>query len=226
MRKKPTPINFIPEGSFLTFIKQTIVGWRKRRTGERVQSEALYRCQCGREKELVITEVKRGKTKSCGGCGIFKEKKRRVVTKHGMWNTPLYNIYMSMIRRCYNPNNTAYKWYGARGVRVCDEWKNDFMSFYNWAMANGWNPQLNVDKDKKGGGLLYSPETCSLISLKENQNNRSSNVLFSYNGETKTLSQWAELLEMNYSTLWSRINKQDWSFESAITKPIRQCSSR
>lgn len=201
--------------SKLTFIKQTVVGWRKRSTNERVLSKAMYRCECGVEKEFVTSEVNRGKVRSCGCLRLG------INTKHGIWNTPLYNIWMDIKNRCYKKRHKAYKYYGERGVRMCDEWLNNVTAFANWCLAHGWEHGLQVDKDIKGDGLLYSPETCSIVTCKVNQNNRRSSKFITFNKETKTVSQWAESVNMKTATFASRIDN-GWSMEDALFKPLQK----
>lgn len=131
----------------------------------------------------------------------------------------LYGVWYQMKLRCYDKAHKSYGVYGAKGVMVCDEWKDSFVPFYNWAMANGWKEGLQIDKDIKGNGLLYSPATCSIITRIENMNHRTDNRIIEYKGEKKTLSQWQEVLGIDQSTLWSRL-LYGWSFEEVIETEI------
>lgn len=116
-------------------------------------------CECG--KTLIISLANFGRQKSCGCISI----KDRYVTKH-----PAYQTWKMIRHRCYNEKHEFYHIYGGRGVIMCDEWKNNFWAFAEWAEANGWRPGLEVDKDKirTANGLLYSPETCTILTHKEN----------------------------------------------------------
>ncbi len=131
----------------------------------------LYECPiCKIHFETLIQSVKSGRTKSCGCMSSEKMKKR--TTTHGMSNTSLYRKYHEMKNRCYNPNHGRYKWYGEIGVTVCNEWKNSFQSFYDWAMANGYEKGLYLDKDilceqKNISPRIYSPETCMFLTNSE-----------------------------------------------------------
>ena len=92
-------------------------------------------------------------------CGCYN--KRRLIethTKHGLTHTRLYKIWDSMKGRTLNPKYTYYLNYGGRGITICEEWKNDFMSFYNWAMANGYSDELSIDRIDNDGN--YCPENC------------------------------------------------------------------
>ena len=145
------------------------------------KSRGMYKCICGTIKELKKWDVEKGKTCSCG-C-YLKERRIAIHTKHGLARHPLYNTWKSMIDRCHNPKNKQYPDYGARGVTVCEEWRNDFMSYYNWAMSNGWEQGLHIDKDMKGDGLFYSPETCCCISRDDNNNKRRSSRMVIYDNK-------------------------------------------
>ena len=137
---------------------------------------------------------------------------------HGLRGHPLYNIWCNMKSRCYNKNNPKYINYGARGVVVCNEWRRDFKKYYDWAVSNGWQNGLQIDKDIRGTGFLYSPDTCIVVTNKENCNKRTHTVLITRNNETKSIMQWCELLGLNRHTFYSRLNT-GWSFEKALTTP-------
>lgn len=125
--------------------------------GRRHYVEVL--CYCGKSIIVEWENLKKGRTKSCG-CKRFPGPK--LGRRH-----PLYRICGSIKDRCMNPRNKSYSRYGGRGVRICKEWL-EYENFYTWCIDNGWKDGLQVDKDKKGNGLLYSPNTCSLITHKEN----------------------------------------------------------
>lgn len=127
----------------------------------------IVRCECG--KEFETWHAKR--IKNCKECGDKIAGLKR--TTHGLHNSRINTIYRGIKDRCYNPNNDSYNLYGAKGVTMCEEWKNDFMSFYNWSLANGYKDNLCLDKDKlsKEQNLelkIYSPETCRWITREEN----------------------------------------------------------
>ncbi len=124
---------------------------------------------------------------------------------HGQWGTRLYRIWKCMKTRCHNQNHQAYDRYGARGITVCDEWKDDFQAFYDWAMANGYEDHLTIDRKENDKG--YSPDNCRWVTAKVQANNRKNNVLVTINGETKTIAQWAEQCGLKYDTVLKRYNK-------------------
>lgn len=121
-----------------------------------------------------------------------------------------------MLNRCYNANHKYYNRYGGRGITVCDEWKNNFQAFYDWAISNGYRDDLTLDRKDNDNG--YSPENCRWTTKKEQSNNRENNIVITYNGKTQTLSQWAEEIRIPYHKLLVRI-KRGWSVERAFTKP-------
>lgn len=120
--------------------------------------------------------------------------------------------------RCYNENNKKYRNYGGRGIVVCDEWKDDFGVFQEWALQNGYNDELSIDRIDANGP--YRPDNCQWATQKEQQNNRTNNHLLTYNGKTQTLTQWAAETGINEMALSSRINKLNWSTERALTELI------
>lgn len=175
--------------------------------------KALFKCSCGNTFIAWIHSVKSNIIKSCG-C-YRKTYMRDKKIKHGLSRHPLYNVYNNMIERCYNEKNLSYSRYGGKGVKVCEEWRNDFVSFYNWCISNGWDDELQLDKDIKGCGFLYSPETCMFVTPKINSNKRSSSRYLQFNGESKTISEWSDIYKISHSTLHARL-KSGWSIKDAL----------
>ena len=121
-----------------------------------------------------------------------------------------------MLGRCYNPNHMHFKRYGMRGITVCEEWKNNFQAFYDWAMSNGYRDDLTIDRIDNNGN--YCPENCRWATMKEQCNNTRSNTLITYNGKTQTMAQWAKEIGMPYHKLVVRIAR-GWDVERAFTTP-------
>lgn len=130
---------------------------------------AIYRCYCGNEFKSRIDGVKNNNTTSCG---CYRDKKQKEsITTHGLHNHNLYRTWSNLKQRCYNHNNPKHKDYGLRGIKVCDEWLNDFKSFYNWSLENGYKDDLTIDR--KDNDLGYSPDNCRwVIYIIQNQNTR------------------------------------------------------
>ena len=137
---------------------------------------------------------------------------------HGLRGSPLYITWANMKQRCYNPKDPHYKWYGARGIVVCDEWRDDFKAFYDWALSHGYKDGLTIDRIESTKD--YSPDNCRFITMSAQQRNKSSNKRIEYNGETKSVQEWAEKLNIKPSTLRARFNK-GWDVARALTEPVR-----
>lgn len=194
--------------SYLKFLKQTTKG---------KHSKGLFKCVCGTEKEIALNHVRVLHTISCG-CKSSRLTAGARSRTHGMTGKhPLYGIWNTMKARCYEPNSQKYKNYGAVGVRVCEEWIHDFKCFYDWCLKNGWKKGMQIDKDIKGNGLLYSPENCLLVTSKINNNHRTNNRIIEYNGKKQTLAQWSEDAGIKAGTIWSRIAKSKWNIKDALT---------
>lgn len=130
---------------------------------------------------------------------------------HGMSNTRLYRIWTGIKSRCYNPNEPNYKHYGARGITMCEEWRNDFLAFYTWAMSAGYDEtaprgQFTIEREDNNGP--YSPENCRWATQKEQMNNRRNNKRITIGQETKTLSQLCDEKGLNYPAELKRLSRR------------------
>lgn len=150
----------------------------------------LCACECGNLIEVRNCNLISGNTKSCGCLRGTK------LMKHGLYHTRLYNIWLNMKNRCYNKNHQSYSNYGGRGIAVCDEWCNDFQAFYDWSMLHRYNDTLTIDRIDNDGN--YSPSNCRWVTIKQQANNRRTNVYLTYNGKTRTMKEWADELGVNY----------------------------
>lgn len=168
-------------------------------------------CECGKIKITKTHHLLKGICKSCG-C-IHKEGNSRT---HKMSGTRIYNIWHGMIERCYNANSASYSNYGGRGITVCSSWKKGFSTFYKWASKNGYANNLTIDRINVNGN--YKPNNCRWVNIKEQANNKRTNIVINYNGKNKTLKQWSEDLEMSYSCLRHRLYR-GWSEEETLSVP-------
>jgi len=134
-------------------------------TKRSLRGEIIWRCRCkcGNITEVRSSNLLRGYTKSCG-C-LYKETRGKTNFKHGDAKhgrgerlARLYIIWASMKYRCQNPNNRQYKWYGGKGIKVCDEWKNNYLAFKTWALSNGYDEELCLGRADTDGD--YCPENC------------------------------------------------------------------
>lgn len=126
-----------------------------------------------------------------------------IMTKtHGKSKDKFYQVWNGMKQRCYNVNNKNYHNYGGRGIKVCDEWLNDFTSFYNWSMNNGYKDGLQIDRIDNNKD--YEPSNCRWVNRYINNNNRRNNILFTYNNKTMSLRAWCRHLNVCYKTCMTR----------------------
>ena len=113
----------------------------------------------------------------------------------------LYRIWANAKYRCNNPNANNYKYYGGRGIDFYKGWEK-FAPFCKWALANGYNDELTLDRVDVDKG--YSPQNCRWISVMEQENNRTNNTNYTFDGETHTLAEWCRIYGLNYGTVLNR----------------------
>ncbi len=166
------------------------------------------KCDCGNEHTIPLTVLKGGGSRSCGCLRreMAKEWSMVRLKRHGLGSHPLMRVWDAMIQRCYNPNSKCYKNYGGRGVVVCQEWR-EYIIFYRWAVENGWQEGLQLDKDIRGDGFLYSPSTCSFVTRFVNNRNTRRNVNIEYNGEVRCITDWAAQIGISVQALKFRLRK-------------------
>jgi len=173
----------------------------------------LCKCDCGNVKPHKLILLTTGQSKSCG-C-LRKKTFVERNTFHGKSRTKLNAVYQSMKQRCNNPNCVAYKFYGERGIKVCEDWDNSLMSFYNWAMENGYEEGLSIDRIDVYGN--YEPKNCRWVKMEVQSRNKRDNVFIEFNEQRMCVQDWAKSLSINHATLTKRIRK--WGIEKALTTP-------
>lgn len=172
-------------------------------------------CDCGTIKNVFIGSLISGKSKSCG-C-LAHEQAKFINYKNGLYKTRLHCIWQNMVQRCYNSNRHEYPNYGGRGICMCNEWRNDFKSFYDWSMSHGYADNLSIDRINGSGN--YEPSNCRWATISQQNCNLRTNRIIAYNGESKPLSEWSKSLGINYKTLEKRVKK--WGIEKAFNTPIQ-----
>ena len=175
------------------------------------------KCECGNTTLLFPYQFINGLIKSCG---CIKTRTPYNAT-HKLSKTNLYHIWETMRLRCNSSKNKKYYSYGARGIKVCDEWNNNFLAFREWSLNNGYSKGLSLDRIDNNGN--YESTNCRWTTRKCQQRNRRNTIYITYNNETKSLSEWCEILNLNYKTISNRIYS-GWDKIKALTTPIKNRS--
>lgn len=134
-----------------------------------------------------------------------------------MSRTRLHNIWVAMRQRCQNPKSQGYCKYGAKGISVCSEWES-FENFKDWAFDNGYKDTLTLDRIDFTGN--YEPTNCRWATQKEQQHNRSNNVVIAYNGETKSIYEWSKVTGISPRVLYDR-QRRGWEVERIFSQKVR-----
>lgn len=179
------------------------------------QRMILCRCICGNKLTVNTTSLISGHTCSCGCLSI--EKRVEKVRKYINNVEAIHFSYFSMMNRCYDPKCDSYKHYGAIGVVVCKEWKENYQTFLDWSLANGWKKGLQLDKDIKyvkmfpeaKTGRIYSPEFCSWVTALEHSTYKRNTIKIEYYGEMVALADIARKVNIRYGTLASRLKRMN-----------------
>lgn len=187
-------------------------------------------CDCGRIATVKPTFLLGGKVKTCGDSNCPYHIHGNY--KHGLSNERLCNIWRGMIDRCYNPKNQARKYYLDRGISVCDEWRNDYLVFREWAQKNGYSDDLTIDRIDCDGN--YEPSNCRWATYKEQANNKhpiwtftpkpdsftkKRRINWTIDGITKSAIEWCEQYGISYTIVRYRIIHNGMSPYEALTKP-------
>ena len=164
-------------------------------------------CDCGVTRDVIATSLTSGRSKSCGCLG--RETSRLVCGNnfriHGETKTRLYQIYAGMKKRCLSQNAYNFTNYGGRGISICEQWLNSWEAFREWAYSNGYSDELSIDRIDVNGD--YTPDNCRWVGRVAQANNRRSSRYITYNNETHTLAEWANILDIPYKRLHKWINK-------------------
>lgn len=179
-------------------------------------AERTYLCKCMEcgafvevnPKILIPSNIKK-KCIQCVHCHNGAER-------HGLTKTRLYRVWVGMKNRENNHDKQRPTY---KGKTMCKEWKNSFIKFKEWALLNGYQDNLTIDRIDNDKG--YSPSNCRWATPKQQVRNRSNTKLITYKGETKPLMEWCEILNLNYNTTWTRLSKYKWTIEKAFEKGVR-----
>lgn len=197
----------------LTVIKR--VGRNKQR-----QATWLCQCECANQITAVGCYLRSKRVMSCG-C-LRKDNLLKSITKHNKSRDKIYKVFTGMKARCYNKNSIEYKNYGARGIKICEEWLNNFLNFYDWAIANGYDEntehgKCTIDRIDVNGD--YCPNNCRFVSNLIQQRNKRNNRFIEYKGIKLCVADWEKRLNFSQGTIKTRI-KNGWSIKQIIETPI------
>ena len=196
------------------FNRWTVIG--KVEGSSRWDKMYLCKCDCGTERMRSYSNLI---YENCCSCGcLTREVNSNNLRKYpeGLIASGIYYRWEGLKRRCYSKSCREYKNVGAKGITMCEEWRNDFMSFYNWAVSNGYSDNLQIVRiDSKGN---FEPSNCRWGA--RNEVAKSSNICVEYNGETHTVATWANILGIKPQVLYQRIHAK-WSVEKAFTTPVK-----
>lgn len=175
----------------------------------------LFKCDCGKTCSAIGSNVQRGATRSCGCYRNHMLTNGLLHRKHGGKGSRLYTIWKDMRSRCDNPNGNRAHIYIEKGIKYCDEW-NDFSNFRSWALDNGYDSKFTLDRIDCNKG--YEPSNCRWASYTTQANNKNTNVIWEVFGESHTIAEWSEIMNVPYKRLWNRVNKLGWTPERALTR--------
>ena len=177
------------------------------------------KCDCGNYVERTTDVLKRGKS----SCGCRKEEVLNEMSeknkKHGLSKSRIYGIWKNMISRCYREKDIHYPAYGGRGITVCEEWKNDSSNFFKWAMENGYEEHLTIERKDNDKG--YCPENCTWVTKEEQYKNKRQNLMITYNGKTLCAEDWAKETGINAQAIRWRF-KHGWEVERIFADALPQ----
>jgi hypothetical protein len=181
------------------------------------------KCDCGNYHDTVSRSLINGSCKSCG-CLNHGEFRGKAIERHGCSKERLYRVWTDVLNRCYDKNKGCYKSYGGRGIAVCEEWRNSYMAFREWAYATGYDPakpgkECSLERIDVDGN--YCPENCKWITVQEQAWNKRDTVWLDYRGERITLLDASRIGGICQSTIRNRI-RTGWSVERAIEQPARR----
>ena len=203
----------------VSYYERKDASYRKSRLSKRVYRYYECKCECGNTCVVEITHLRTGHTVSCGCYREWKNKQPNSKRgTHGMSGHDLYGVWCKIHQRCYSENSPFYSNYGGRGIKMSDEWEKSPLPFIAWAERNGWYRGCNLSADRIDVNGDYSEENCRLATSAVQNRNKRNNRYITFNGEVKTITDWANSLGITASSLSSRLSSPNWTFEDAMTK--------
>jgi hypothetical protein len=207
--RRPSPIKDL---SKQVFGRLTVISLAEKKEGQKAPHWFCL-CECGESRVICGTSLVRGLTRSCGCLQRESSAKTgKLNSRHGLSKTQEYASWNAMIQRCYNSKLDCWDRYGGRGITVCERWRNSFEAFLA-DMGTRPSPRHSIERDDTDGN--YEPGNCRWATCKEQQRNRSTNLVLEFRGVVHTAVEWSEILGIKHSTLRARIRK-GWSAERAL----------
>jgi hypothetical protein len=206
-------------------VGQRFMRWTVVQLGERKGKHpaALCVCECGTERVIRIDSL--GKTSTSCGClqrELASAARTKANTTHGLSRTPQYRVWSAMLSRCYCETSSLYKWYGARGIKVCERWQNSYENF----LADMGNRPTGGELERIDNDGNYEPTNCRWATRRQQSQNTRRNYTITYCGQTYCLSEWARRLGINPKTLHNRIYSRGWDDVRALTTPVKPTPAR
>lgn len=178
-----------------------------------IQRKFLCKCECGNEVVRMLKTILDGAKASCG-CTAYQIGNLNKKYEKGTIKSFLYTTWSGMKQRCYDTKCESYKNYGQRGIRICDEWRYDFLAFEKWSLENGASKNLTIDRIDNNGD--YCPNNCRWVDMETQANNTRQNRRIAYNGEVHTLAQWSRIVGISADVIRNRIDKHRYSIAEAL----------
>ena len=214
--------SFLEDLTGRRFGRLIVIGMSEKRTASR-GGICICRCDCGTIKEVPSLSLKKGAVISCG-CYNKEVLHNRAKHGHNRRNEKsiTYRSWDKMMQRCYNQSAHEYRFYGAKGISVCDKW-HDFANFLS-DMGERPSARYSIDRIDPSGN--YSADNCRWATAKTQANNTTRNIYYTYNGERKSIAELADIAGIKYDTMFYRLQKYGWTLEHAMTIPVSRSNSR
>lgn len=172
---------------------------------------ATVKCECGTIKKYLLQYVTSKRVRCCGSkCKFAGHSTLGLLSKH-----TLYRVWNGMKERCYYRKNKLYHRYGGRGIIICKQWLRSYISFEKWALKNGWEKGLQIDRRNNNGN--YSPRNCRIVTKLENSRNQERTVYINFKNKRLRIKEWAILLNINPSTIKNR-RRRGWPVKYILSK--------
>lgn len=184
---------------------------------DKSRGRLYWKCECSCGRKLDVRHDALRRDDGTRSCGCQRRRMPKTADKHhGLYGTPENNVWRSMLGRCHNPNHSGYHKYGARGIYVCEEWRNDFLAFLR-DMGKKPTPKHTIERKDNNGP--YAPWNCIWATNYTQVRNRRTTVRLTANGKTMIMADWARETGIKIGTIWRRLDL-GWSEQDAVSIPV------